>query len=154
VTLHFAYGSNMSRAIMRRHATEAQPIGVAELSGYRFVITTDGYASVVPARAHAVHGVLWRLTPRDVVTLNAWENVAGGLYRGATLAVDHAGGRARALVYLARPTAEGRPKLGYIELVIAAAREWNFPPAYIRSLQRWRPARRSDARTATIREFG
>jgi hypothetical protein len=154
MTLHFSYGSNMSRAIMRRHAPDARPIGVAELSGYRFVITVDGYASVVPARAHAVHGVLWRLTPRDVVTLNAWENVAGGLYRGATLAVDHAGGRARALVYLARRAAVGRPKLGYMELVIAAACEWNFPPAYIRSLRCWRPARRSDAHTATLREFG
>ena len=33
------------------------------------------------------------------------------------------------------------PKPGYMELVVAAAREWNLPPDYIASLQRWLPAR-------------
>ena len=43
-----------------------------------------------------------------------------------------------ALVYFARPRGEGRPKPGYIELVVAAAREWDLPEAYIRSLEAWR----------------
>ncbi len=42
--LHFAYGSNMHRAVMRRHAPQAEPLGAARLAGFRFVITTDGYA--------------------------------------------------------------------------------------------------------------
>ena len=46
MTLHFAYGANMNRAIMRRHARDAEPLGAAELAGHRFVITGDGYASV------------------------------------------------------------------------------------------------------------
>jgi hypothetical protein len=49
--LHFAYGSNMHRAVMRKHAPAAEPLGVARLAGYRFVITADGYASVEPAPA-------------------------------------------------------------------------------------------------------
>jgi gamma-glutamylcyclotransferase (GGCT)/AIG2-like uncharacterized protein YtfP len=154
VTLHFAYGSNMSRAVMRKHAPGAQPVGVARLAGYRFVITADGYASVAPARAQTVHGVLWRLTQRDVVTLDAWESVAGGLYRAETLPVRVSGRCALALVYIARPCGEGRPKPGYIELVIAAAREWDLPAAYVQSLARWSPARRSGARTAKLGEFG
>jgi hypothetical protein len=137
MTLHFAYGANMSRAIMRRHARTAEPLGVAELPGHRFVITGDGYASVEPARAHTVHGVLWRNTPRDRVTLDAWENVSAGLYRAETLAVRHAGELMPALVYFARPRGEGRPKPGYIELVIAAAREWDLPPRHIRALEAW-----------------
>ena len=54
-----------------------------------------------------------------------------------------------ALVYFARPGGEGRPKPGYIELVIAAAREWDLPDAYIRALEGCRvgaAARRADAR--------
>jgi hypothetical protein len=58
MTLHFAYGSNMSRAVMRKHAPFAKPIGVATLVNYRFLITTDGYASVAPRRGERVHGVL------------------------------------------------------------------------------------------------
>jgi Gamma-glutamyl cyclotransferase, AIG2-like len=84
--LHFAYGSNMSPAIMRKHAPLAQPIGVATLPDHRFLIMAQGYASVAPLRAKTVYGVLWRLTPRDCVTLAAWENIAGGLYRAAMLA--------------------------------------------------------------------
>jgi len=67
--------------VMRRHAPAARALGAAELADHRFVITGDGYASVEPERGETVHGVLWRITPRDRVTLDAWENVAGKLYR-------------------------------------------------------------------------
>ena len=105
--LHFAYGANMHRDIMHRHATAAQPIGVAALADHRFIITADGYASVAPALAQTVHGVLWRITPRDRVTLDAWENVAGKLYRAEMLPVRHAGRLRPALVYIARPSRAG-----------------------------------------------
>jgi len=153
MTLHFAYGANMSRAVMRRHAPEARAIGAAELADHRFVITADGYASVEPARAAAVHGVLWRITPRDRVMLDAWENVGGGLYRAETLAVRGAGGLSPALVYFARPMGEGRPKPGYIELVVAAAREWKLPASYIQSLESWASARPLGADARKIGEF-
>jgi hypothetical protein len=145
MTLHFAYGANMSRAVMRRYAPGARALGVAELSGRRFVITADGYGSVVPDCAQSVHGVLWRLTPRDRVALDAWENVAAGLYRAETQPVRSSGRRVPALVYVARQGGAGRPKPvpkpGYLELVIAAAREWNLPADYTASLQCFLPPR-------------
>lgn len=149
--LHFAYGSNMHRAVMRKHAPVAEPVGVARLADYRFVITADGYASVEPARAQAVHGVLWRLTPRDRVALDVWENVAGGLYRAETMPVRFAGRNRPALVYLARPRRTGEPKAGYMEIVVAAAREWGFPADYLTSLQGWLPKR---PRPAGYRKLG
>lgn len=139
--LYFAYGSNMDRGIMRKYAPCAEPIGVASLAAYRFIITADGYASVEPTRAHTVHGVLWRLTPRDRVTLDAWENVACGHYSAATLAVISGGRRRPVLVYVARRQRHGRPKRGYMELVLAAAEQWHLPGAYVACLQRWLPAR-------------
>jgi len=169
MTLHFAYGANMSGAVMRRYAPGARALGVAALSGYRFVITADGYASVVPDRAQVVHGVLWRLIPRDRVTLDAWENVAAGLYRAETVPVRSAGRRLPALVYVARAGGPGRPKPapkpalkpapksapkpGYLELVIAAAREWDLPADYIGLLQRLLPARTVEMRSRKIGEF-
>jgi len=152
--LHFAYGSNMSREVMRRHAPEAVAIGVAALPHYRFVITADGYASIAPARAEIVHGVLWRLTPRDRGTLDAWENVDGGLYRAATLPVQQGGRRRPALTYLARGARLGRAKAGYVELVIAAALEWQLPPAYIASLRQWLPKRAGGAGPTKLEDFG
>jgi gamma-glutamylcyclotransferase (GGCT)/AIG2-like uncharacterized protein YtfP len=139
--LHFAYGANMHRDVMRRHAAAATPVGAAALTDYHFIITADGYASVAPKRAHTVHGVLWRITPRDRAMLDAWENVAGKLYRAEILPVRHANQIKPALVYIARPTRSGRPKAGYMEIVVAAARAWQLPRDYIASLQRWLPRR-------------
>jgi hypothetical protein len=145
VILHFAYGSNMSRAVMGKHAPFAKPLGVATLANYRFLITMDGYASVVPRRGEKIYGVLWRLTPRDVMTLAAWENTAGGLYRTATVPVHYAGRQNRALIYLGRPCPVGRAKIGYMEILIAAALDWGLPELYIDQLRRWLPKRASVA---------
>jgi gamma-glutamylcyclotransferase (GGCT)/AIG2-like uncharacterized protein YtfP len=151
--LHFAYGSNMYHALMRKHAPAASPLGVAKLANYRFVITADGYASVDPARARTVHGVLWRLTPRDRVTLDLWENIASGLYRAEILPVQFAGGHRSALVYVARRRPVGRPKPGYMEIVVKAARASDLPAAYIASLERWLPTRRGAAGHRKLEEF-
>jgi hypothetical protein len=151
--LHFAYGSNMHHAVMRRHAPSAKPVGVAALADHRFLITADGYASVEPMRGKSVHGVLWRITPRDRITLDAWESVAGKMYRAEIRPVRHAGRLQQTLIYFARPGREGRPKAGYMELVVAAAREWKFPGAYIASLERWLPAQPLGAGPRRLEEF-
>jgi hypothetical protein len=135
--LYFAYGSNMSRAVMRRHAPGAKPVGVAALTDYRFLIMAQGYASVAPRPARTVYGVVWRLTSRDCVTLAAWENIAAGLYRAETLPVRQQGQRRMALVYLARSRREAAPRAGYMEVVIAAALEWQLPDVYIDELRGW-----------------
>jgi hypothetical protein len=141
--LHFAYGSNMHRAVMRKHAPAAMPLGPARLAGHRFVITADGYASVEPARARTVHGMMWRLTPRDRVTLDAWENIAGGLYTAEIAPVLFQGRHVPALVYVARPRPIGEPKAGYMEIVVEAARTLELPPDYIALLRQWLPGRAS-----------
>ena len=87
MTLHFAYGSNMSRARMRPRCGSAREIGTGVLEGYRFIITADGYASVLPAPGGIVHGLVWRLTPRDLAALDAYESLDTGLYRAVTLPV-------------------------------------------------------------------
>ncbi len=75
------------------------------------------------------------------MTLDGWENIAGGLYRAETMPVRHDGRLHNALIYLARPCGEGRPKAGYMELVVAAARNWKFPTSYVAELERWLPVR-------------
>jgi len=135
--LHFAYGANMDRMVMLRHARDAVPIGVACLSDHRFIITADGYASVERARATSVHGVLWRLTPHDRVTLDIWESVSSRKYRAATMAVRQGGCLRPAVVYLGRSSGTGRPQPGYMELVVAAARAWDLPHYHLAWLQRW-----------------
>ena len=141
MTLYFAYGSNMSRALMRRHCPAGREVGTAVLAGYRFIITIDGYASIVPHPGGRVYGVLWRLSPRDLVVLNAYESLDSGLYFRTTRPVQAADGQVAAMIYVARERALGRPKPGYLDVVVDAAREWGLPGDYVGSLERWAPGR-------------
>src|SRR5262245_51388209 len=135
MTLHFAYGSNMSRALMAARCPGARALGPATLEGWRFLIIRDGYASVTPAPGVTVHGVAWRLSLRDLAALNAYESLAAGLYVRRTLPVSIGARSVPALVYVAPRRGEGRPRPGYQELVVAAAREWDLPADYVAALE-------------------
>ena len=152
MTIYFAYGANMERAAMRVRCPAAQPLGPAMLRGWRYVIA-QGYGSVMPASGMCAHGVLWRLTPRDLAALNAFESLDSGLYRRAILPVEVAGQRVRALVYVARTGGKPRAMPGYQERVVAAAQDWKLPPRYIAELARLAPAYRA-SRPAETGEIG
>ena len=147
MTLYFAYGSNMSRAPMRARCPSAREVGTATLAGYRLIVTSDGYASVLPEPGGIVHGLVWRLGSRDIAALNAYESLDTGLYRIVTLPVSVGARTVPVMVYVARSRTPGLPRPGYLEAVIAAARELDFPPAYVEALARWQPG---GARTGEV----
>jgi hypothetical protein len=149
MTLHFAYGSNMSRALMGQRCPGAQALGPARLDGWRFMIMRAGYASIVPASGNAVHGILWQLSPRDLAALNAYENLERGLYVRRVLPVLLDERRRAALVYVAPGRATGRPQPGYQELVVASARDWGLPDNYVAALERLVPGFRGTLAVAT-----
>ena len=149
MTLHFAYGSNMSRALMARRCPGAHALGPARLDGWRFLIMRQGYASIAPAPGEAVHGVVWRLSPRDLAALIAYESLDRGLYVRRVLPVLLRGRRRAALVYVAPDRAQGRPLPGYQELLVAAARDWSLPADYVAALERWMPGFRGTLGVAT-----
>jgi gamma-glutamylcyclotransferase (GGCT)/AIG2-like uncharacterized protein YtfP len=134
--LHFAYGSNMHLGLMRARCPEARVIARAVLRNHRFVITRDGYASVTATLGGVVHGLLWRVSPRDLAALNAYENTDAGLFRRVLLSVQTQGRSAKALVYIGRSGAPGRARAGYMELVATAAREAGLPSDYVAGLER------------------
>jgi gamma-glutamylcyclotransferase (GGCT)/AIG2-like uncharacterized protein YtfP len=134
--LHFAYGSNMHLGLMRARCPDAGVVGRALLRDHRFVITRDGYASVVAARGSVVHGLLWRLSPRDLAALDAYENIDAGLFRRVLLSVQAEGRSVKAIVYIGRSRAPGRARAGYMELVAMAAREAGLPSDYVVGLER------------------
>jgi hypothetical protein len=138
--LHFAYGSNMSRALMRPRCPGAREIGPAVLDEFRVIISTDGYATVVRAPGERVHGVLWRLGTRDLAALNGYERIDAGLFRAETMAVRCGARCVAALVYVGRSRKPGRPRPGYLDLVVDAAVDVGLPPGYVRKLSRLAPS--------------
>jgi hypothetical protein len=153
MTLYFAYGSNMSRPAMKRRCPGAKAIGPAVLDDHRFFVGIDGWGSVAPSKGHAVHGVLWRLTPRDIAALHAYELLHQGLYDVKHLPVRRDGRRLRAMIYLLRRRAPGKPKPGYVEMIGAAARAWRLPEHYIRSVERWSVSRWTGTRVIDAGEL-
>jgi cation transport regulator ChaC len=150
MTLYFAYGSNMQRGAMQARCRGARAIGSARLDGYCFFVGIDGWGSVKPAPGETVHGVLWRLTPRDVAALHAYELLHAGLYNVRHLTVRSGSHRARAMTYLLRRRVPGRPKPGYVEMIAAAARGWKLPESYVKSVERWSVSRWTGTRVIEI----
>jgi Gamma-glutamyl cyclotransferase, AIG2-like len=148
--LYFAYGANMQRGAMRARCPGARAVGPAALEGYRFFVGLDGWGSVRPARGATVHGVLWRLTPRDVVALHAYELLHKGLYEVRRLPVRVGARRLPAMVYLLRRRQPGKPKPGYVEMIAAAARDWQLPEPYIRAVERRTVSRWTGARVIDV----
>lgn len=140
-TAYFAYGTNMSRAQMAYRCPGAGLVQTAVLRDHRFLIANHGFGTVAPQRAAEVHGVLWLVTADDERALDRYEGVDEGLYQrdrrhvhvrvaGATDAVE-------ALVYVAPAAAPGRPRVGYLQQVIAGALAHGLPEAYLTQLRGW-----------------
>ncbi|MFA6265824.1 MAG: gamma-glutamylcyclotransferase family protein [Pseudolabrys sp.] len=146
MTLYFAYGSNMHRAAMQARCPAAHAIGAARLDGFEFLIGVDGWASVRRAPGQSVHGVLWRLTPRDMAALHSYELLHKGIYTIRYLPVRVGARTALAMVYLLRRTVPGRPKPGYAEMCAAAARSWGLPERHVRVIARWSISRWTGSR--------
>ncbi len=137
--LYFAYGSNMDRAHMAKLCKGAEPLGAATAENHIYYVAACGYASISPRRNSRVHGVLWKIGARDVLKLDEYEAVGEGLYRSAAIPVKQNGKLLRAMIYYATEAIPGRPKPGYQEGVIAAARSWDFPESYLLELEKFLP---------------
>ncbi|SFJ81056.1 AIG2-like family protein [Bosea sp. OK403] len=145
--LYFAYGANMDVAAMATRCPRSKPLGLARLPRHRFIVTRDGYASAVRDPREEVHGVLWDCALSDIRTLDKFEDIASGLYVKINQPVIVPGGAKRALVYIGRSGEVGRPKPGYLEDVIASAKHWALPEAYIAGMNRFLSKPNLDVKT-------
>jgi gamma-glutamylcyclotransferase (GGCT)/AIG2-like uncharacterized protein YtfP len=113
-------------------------VGTGCLRGWRFIINAQGYASVVAAADGEVWGILWLVAPRDETALDRYEDVDDGLYRKASAIVHTTkGDRRDVLVYIATDQRPGRPRQGYMPLLLSAAARAGLPARYIDTLRDW-----------------
>ncbi len=130
--LYFAYGSNMDRAAMRLRCPSSRTLGRARLVGHKLIIMGSGYASVKCDPRLDVHGVLYELALSDIPGLDRYEDVGRGLYRKVAQPVlRETGGPVRALVYVGCSEVEGKPSAAYLNAIVAAAKDWALPEAYV-----------------------
>ncbi len=126
----------MDLAGMAERCPLSRPLGRARLARHRILVMAEGFASIAPDPRANVHGVLWDLALRDVRALDQFEDVSRGLYKKVQLPVlREPFGSARALVYVGHWTRPGAPAPEYLAGVIAAARHWALPAAYVAFLE-------------------
>ncbi|GAB4251582.1 MAG: hypothetical protein OHK005_18800 [Candidatus Methylacidiphilales bacterium] len=138
-TLYFAYGSNLNPDQFRERCPNSQKMENATLSGYRFIITERGYATIVPCQSSTIYGVVYVLTPEDEFFLDRCEGVDQACYEKKYFQVTLASGHTvEALVYVDPVQKEHLPRRGYLEKVLAGARHHQFPESVIQELERWK----------------
>jgi cation transport regulator ChaC len=141
---YFAYGANMHDGAFRdRRGMQPAEWRVGRLPGYRLRFNLDGRpkgksapANISEHPRHEVWGVLYRITRRDLVRLNASEGIPGRRYRPIELpAEDAAGNRLNAVAYIADGNDEdGNPSLRYLTLLREGAREHGLPEHWLARL--------------------
>jgi gamma-glutamylcyclotransferase (GGCT)/AIG2-like uncharacterized protein YtfP len=146
--LYFAYGANMDVAAMAKRCPSSKPLGLARLPRHRWIISTDGYASVVRDPRRDVHGMLWELAMSDIPVLDRFEDVPR-LYRKVNQPVIASIGIRRALVYVGRSGEAGRPRPGYLADVISAAEAAGLPTASLAEMRKFGDVRPGLAAPAT-----
>lgn len=116
---------------MKARCPEHQIMGSGILTGYRWIITAHGYASVVRSVSDLVFGTVYWLSDEDERRLDLCEGVQDGSYRKARLAVETEHGSITCLVYLAPSEVEGSPREEYLERIRYGIRDARLPSLYV-----------------------
>jgi gamma-glutamylcyclotransferase (GGCT)/AIG2-like uncharacterized protein YtfP len=115
---------------------ECREIGPGRIEGWRWIITTRGYASIVVSKSDHVLGTVYDLSKFDEQELDRFEGVANGAYRKELMPVTVGTGILRCLVYVDPVTEEGMPKEEYIARINNGIRDAGFPGEYVSSYLR------------------
>ncbi len=138
---YFAYGANMhDSAFLERRGMRPEESRVGRIKDYRLRFNLEGRpkgkaapANISPEEAAEVWGVLYRITRRELVRLNASEGVPGRRYRPIWLDAEDARGNVLEVVtYIADgKEKDGNPSLRYITLLREGARAHGLPKHWI-----------------------
>ena len=141
---YFAYGANMhDRAFRQRRRMRPVDQRVGRIRGYRLRFNLEGRPKgrAAPANLAAdaeaeVWGVLYKVTRRDLLRLDATEGVPGRGYRPQWFEAEDRDGRMLSVVaYIARGNeTDGTPSLRYLTLLREGARANGLPGHWLQFL--------------------
>ncbi len=141
---YLAYGSNMHHSAFReRRRMKPTEWRIGRLKGHRLRFNLEGRPIGKAAPANIcidpdceLWGVLYRITRRDLLRLDATEGVPGRNYRHVWVPVEDADGNiVTAVTYMARgKEIDGSPSLRYISLLRDGARAHGLPEMWLQFL--------------------
>ena len=135
--LYFAYGSNINQEQMEFRCNNALPVAIAYVKNFRFVINSNGVATIIPASASVVRGVLWQISKSDEDELDIYEGVSSNLYTKENCNVSVGYENIDALVYIASNSEFGKPRKNYLETIIDGIVSFNGDKEWLDEVQSW-----------------
>lgn len=135
----FFYGSFIRREVMARGGLVPERVELARLGGYD--IRFNPHACLVRSAAHAVCGLVVQASHEELGRLYSADGV--GVFLPEAVLVETADAALRpALCFIPPAPGDEPPDLAYLDLLIAAAREYGFPAWYVDRLDRVRATQR------------
>ena len=134
---YLAYGSNLNREQMGYRCPNAQPVGTAQLEGWRLLFRGSGtgnYLTIEPAPGYSVPVAVWAVTKADEAALDRYEGFPI-FYRKETLPITYTGlktaqeRQVEAFVYLMNDGhLAGLPTTRYMDICEVGYRDFGFDP--------------------------
>lgn len=115
---------------MEDRCPDHRAIGQGVLKGYRWIITTKGYANIVKSEKDEVYGVVYEISDSDERSLDNWEIKKAG-YHKEIVTVECEGQPLECLAYVDSILEIGLPKQEYIKRINKGLSDANLPQEYI-----------------------
>jgi hypothetical protein len=135
--LIFVYDDMMDAEVMAERVPDPEFICTARMESRRFLINTDGIASITPRSGFEVHGVIWQVEEIGVTCLDLQLGVPGGVDRFGGFSRNNSGKLIVSEFYMYRNRELGTAHPDYLTVILNAARKHGFPDDYIEQIERW-----------------
>ena len=140
---YFGYCTLLDVTEMARFCPDAQPAGVAQLTGYELCFSryqsdpTTGSCDIVAHPGHRMWGLLYEMIPDEYDALDRLAGVDKGHLRRIDILVTLAAGQRVAATTYQNPTPAGSftPTAAYCEPILRGARAIDLPTTYIAELK-------------------
>jgi len=129
--MYFAYGSNMCIRQMNDRCPNNSKIGIGQLSGYRWIISTRGYANVVKSSNDDVWGVIYEISIQDEAKLDVYEGVSRKCYLKENLDILIDRRIKNCLTYVDPITEIGIPSYTYSNTINEGILDSKLPEEYV-----------------------
>jgi gamma-glutamylcyclotransferase (GGCT)/AIG2-like uncharacterized protein YtfP len=152
--LYFAYGSNLSKAAMQKRAPTSRPVIAAVLPQYRLTFESNEpegsppafFANIRPNAESSVPGALYDVDDAALALLDAYEDLARGVYVRAEAGVLRADGKRAVVVLYRMPSRElrlGRPSERQLRQIREGYADWGLDRRVLDAATRLIPSTRS-----------
>jgi len=135
---YYAYGSNLSTEFIREYCPSAEFIMRANLPNFKVEFRhysedfNGGISSIIETPGEMVKGVIYEIDDEEILALDILESIPEGLYRrDRFLVLGEDGDWHHADLYrVSNPSGPYTPSKGYVDYMVAGAKEHQIDPEY------------------------